>query len=531
MAIWEPMWNDTVKIESGGRYPLLLNRFHDHMEDFLIKSIVSTTDRLRYISYCCWAIGDIEDTLDCKSYDEFVEAFRRRENALAIGTYLMNPPESVHGSYKMYGRIALSGLVSGDEKDYNCSFKLMQSKDLGAYGLYYKGTIFNWGLVWEDENGVIKLTKTGRDLYNIARKYYSHSIYYERHKGERVVPGKVLKEWAQINNYDNIIEDRCSDEREFYKRIIFRLDALQQLDLRPATFAFFLECIEQCSRSGVCFNEDILRNIHYYGTYYNGEYKINEFITPEYFDDVVFYWMIYEAQVYFRWWISEYFRYFLIALKSKENGMTVDEFFETVDKDSFNKLTEKYTSESCDYYNASMSVFLDLIRHSTKINDSFSEESITHDHRILSSGDLAKVVLVIVGLYRKYQSMKNDQRYLWVRGNLMDDFWFDALFFEFERLEGMKVSDLLKHILKKYIIDKHDYRMFEMRDLRRCWFTKENEKYIFQADESPIWRPAKFKIIMSFLLDMRLIEYAEDMLVLTKDGTSLYKNLKTELSV
>jgi len=42
--VWMPYWNDTVKIESGGRHPLLLNRFHNHMEEFLIKSIVSTTD-------------------------------------------------------------------------------------------------------------------------------------------------------------------------------------------------------------------------------------------------------------------------------------------------------------------------------------------------------------------------------------------------------------------------------------------------------------------------------------------------------
>ena len=49
--MWTPSWSDTVKIESGGKYPLLLNRFHDHLEKFLIKGIVSTTDRLIYLKY------------------------------------------------------------------------------------------------------------------------------------------------------------------------------------------------------------------------------------------------------------------------------------------------------------------------------------------------------------------------------------------------------------------------------------------------------------------------------------------------
>lgn len=528
MLSWSPFWNDTVKIESGGRYPLLLNRFHDHMEDFLIKAIVSTTDRLRYISYCCWAIGDIEDMLNCKKYSDFVEAFRRRENAFAIGSYLLKPDVSTHGSYKVYGRNTLKNFVTNENQDYNCSFKLMKSANLGAYELYYSGTIFNWGLVWQDENGVIKLTENGRKLYNIVRRYYKNSLYYKKYKGESIVPGNILKEWANVNNYDSITDDFCSEEREFYKKIIFRLDDLQKSDLRRDTFAFFLECIKQCSKNGVSFDEDVLRNIHYYGVYYDGYGKIKKFFVPDYFEDVVFYWMIYEIHVYFRWWISEYLRYFLTVLKSKENGMTIDEFFETIDIENFNKVATKYTFKPMDYYNSELSVVLDLIKYPTKIDDSFSEETITEAREIISSGDLAKVVLMIVGLYRKYQSINKDQRYLWIRGKLMDDFWSDELFLEFNNLKSMKVSDFLKYLLKKYIIAKHDYRMYEKQDLRRCWFTKENKRYIFQADESPIWRPAKFKTILSFLLDMRLIEYSGDILILTKDGTDFYQYLKRE---
>jgi hypothetical protein len=91
MPDWNPFWTEEVKIENGGRYPLLLNRFHDHLEEYLIKGIVSITERLRYISYCCWIIGDIEHTMKIDKYHEYEEAFRRRESALAIGSFLLNP--------------------------------------------------------------------------------------------------------------------------------------------------------------------------------------------------------------------------------------------------------------------------------------------------------------------------------------------------------------------------------------------------------------------------------------------------------
>ena len=56
---WLPKWTTPVKIEAGGRHPLGLNRFHNHLEDLLIKSIVWLAESLPHFTYSCWAIGDI----------------------------------------------------------------------------------------------------------------------------------------------------------------------------------------------------------------------------------------------------------------------------------------------------------------------------------------------------------------------------------------------------------------------------------------------------------------------------------------
>ncbi|MBX9179710.1 hypothetical protein HCG68_01885 [Paeniclostridium sordellii] len=525
--MWTPMWSDTVKIESGGKYPLLLNRFHDHLEDFLIKGIVSTTDELRYISYCCWVIGDIEKSYNCKEYNEFVEAFRRRENALAIGLQLLNINNEDGESIKVYGRNTIKNIVSDSNKNYNCSFKLMKSANLGAYERYYKGTIFNWGLVWQDENGVIRLTESGKEIYSILEKHYSNSQYYLEYKGKKSVPGKVLEQWANINNYENIREEFCREERDFYKKIIFRLNQTKEKDYRRDTFAFYLECIKQCSENEVEFDENTLRNIHYFEKYYKGENNIINFNVPNHFEDLVFYWSIYELQVYFRWWISSYFKYFLQVLKSRENGISIDDFIETIDVKVFNAKICNYVGCKKDYFNINISEVLNTIKEITKIDDIFGEESITmNSEGIKTSDDLVDFILVMTGLFRKYESIKNDQRYLWLRGNLIEDFWFDNLFSQIGSILDLKVHEFLAYVLKKYVIDKHDLRMYEKGDLRRCWFTKEKGNYIFQADnESVIWRPAKFYNIHSFLFDMNLIEYYEDFTRLTKEGENLYNDL------
>lgn len=524
------MWSDTIKIESGGRYPLLLNRFHDHLENFLIKGIVSTTDYLRYISYCCWVIGDIEKNCDCNTYEEFVEDFRRRENALAIGLMLLNINNEDSETIKVYGKNTINNIVDSSNKNYNCSFKLMKSANLGAYELYYKGTIFNWGLVWQDENGVIRLTESGKEIYNILEGYYGKSQYYLNYKGEKFVSGNILEEWAEINNYSNIRKEICRKERDFYKNIIFRLNQKNEKDYRRDTFAFYLECVKQCSENKVKFDEDVLRNINYFEKYYKDENSIINFNMPNHFEDTVFYWTIYEIHVYFRWWISSYFRYFLQVLKSKDDGMSIKEFIKNIENKSFNDTMNFYLGNEKDYFNSNICELLDSIQGITNIYDTFGEEAITiNSEGINSSEDLADFVLVIIGLFRKYESINKDERYLWVRGKLLEDFWFDNLFSQMDSLLDLKVDEFLEYILKKYVIDKHDLRMYEKGDLRRCWFTKEKENYIFQADnESVIWRPAKFYNIHSFLFDMNLIEDYDDFTRLTSEGESLYNYLMEE---
>jgi len=518
-ASWKPTWTTEAKIESGGRYPLGLNRFHDALEDYLINGIVLAANRLRYYTYCCWIIGDIEVNEQCNTYEEFVEAFRKRENAVALGLYLIQPEYGIPGSD------AISNIINDKKDKYDCTFRLMQSNELGAYGLYYAGSMYDWGLTETDETGIKKLTTLGQEIYVIHDKYYRriNPEYYIQYKGKSKVPTSVLSQWGEVNDFDNIIDH--SKEREFYQRILFRLDHRTVTDLRRDTLLIFLHSISHCTQHHIVFTENTLQDIQYYHSFYDSEHeKVYDIDLPSTLDDALAYWMLYEGHVYFRGWISRYFDVFLKYLKSNDDGKTIDDFLNTLQTDQFNETIDYFSGTPHNYIDDEMGKIISLLPKDSTLNNPLSESNITLDNEKENFSEiLAKFVIVMNGLYVKFKKERSKIYYQELQGKLANDLWLDVLF-DFPNFEKMLVSDFLKIILKKHIVNQHDLIMFEKRDLRRCWFTLENQLYFHQADLSLIWRPAKYQTIMHFLEDLNFIEYDEEYISLTKEGKTFLEH-------
>lgn len=525
--VWQPSWTEEVKIESGGRYPLGLNRFHNGLETFLIKGIVYTANRLRYLTYYCWIIGDIQKSVKCDQYSDFVETFRLRENALALGLYLHEP------EYGVVGSNALGHIVDKDVREYECDFNLMQSHQLGGYGLYYSGTADSLGLIQINEKGILELSGSGEKIYQIHLKKIRNSKYFKYYKGKKKVPTEVLFEWGDINDLDNIRLNNNSDEREFYKSIIFRLDQKKPSDLRRESFSYFLECILQCNKTHTVFNEDVLRNTHYYSQHYNEQDVIYEIHPPAYFKDSQFYWKIYEGHAYFRWWLSKYFQQFLSYLKLNEQGATIDDFLNNINQEEFNKVVSHFCRKKGDFFNHPANKIFSIIKIAQKTADICSEENIYRDIDFNSlEGTIAKCVLTFINLFIAFKDLRNDKRFRHVEVNLIDDLWFGRLFYDFPNIQKISVKEFIKKVLGRYIIAQHDLILLEKNDLRRCWFTTEktgkDEKFYFQADASLIFRPAKYETIMDYLYDLKLIEDKNNLIQLTEEGISLYEKLKNE---
>lgn len=531
MSDWKPFWTEEVTIENGGRYPLLLNRFHDHLEEYLIKGVVSVTNRLRYISYCCWVIGDIETTLDCKEYYEFEEAFRRREGALAIGTHLLKP-ETAMGNYTTYGREVMRGVVEDVNKTYKTSFKILPSNNLGAYGQYYKGTIQNWGLTFVDEDGIVRLTELGRKLYEIMDRTYVGNEYYSKHRGENLVSGEILYDWARINQYDNITDKYHKEERDFYKSILFHLDTKEPTDGRRDSLVIYLECLNELESRGCEFDENYMRNILYYKRYVDYDGNIHKYQVSSFLEDTRFVWMIYEMQVYFRWWISEVFKGFLRLISGSSNGLTMEQILSSIDKEAFNKIISSYLELSDNYFDMKFGDFLQLVEDFNYNTERFIEDELCWDsweHKFSGFSEISAGLLMTISLLNlKFHMIQDESKYINIRMKLLEDFWFKDILEIINGLLDKKVESVIKVILNQFVIRQHNNAMYEKKDLRRCWFTMSGDKYIYQADSSSIWRPAKHDIICNFLYDMGLMKIKGDTFLITEEGRDLYKKLKDD---
>jgi len=532
MTILKPYWTDQVKIESGGRYPLLLNRFHSHLEEFLIKGIVFATDRLRYISYCCWIIGDIEENVKPEKYEEFMIAFQRRESALAIGTYL-NQPTSILGHYPKYGEDVIMSKYIGNEENFSTTFRILLTQKLGAYGLYYTGSMYNWGLIYRNEKGIELLTESGKELYWMMNNLLSSTDYYKKYKGVDIVPGTVLKELAVTVHYDTILEAKNKNERTFYRNILFHIGDKETTDGRRDSLMMYLEAIMKIDEAGCVFNEDTLRNIIYYKKFLDQFGNVHNLEFSESFKNTVDLWLIYEFQVYFRWWVSEYFKYFLVVLRSNDDGYSVEEVMQMLDRKKFNELISEYLGiVERDFLDMKFTDFTNILSDLYQNKDWFFEEKITNASRIEGlyktfSENAAGLIMIIAALKLKFKEIENNINFRHLMELGWSDFWFMDILNN-GTLLSERVILILEGILRNYIINQHNRAMYAKHDLRRCWIIKSGEKYIHKSDSNSMWRPAKHGTIINFLFDMGLIFKSEKSYHITEEGKTFYNSVMRE---
>src|SRR5918993_3155838 len=106
-----PRWTKRVATE-GGRDPLGLSRVAFMITDYLLSGIVTTTDRARYYSFYIWALWHIANEEQPDNFQEFVNAFRRREAAMALATLAADESASPVGVDATRNYFA-SGIATG----------------------------------------------------------------------------------------------------------------------------------------------------------------------------------------------------------------------------------------------------------------------------------------------------------------------------------------------------------------------------------------------------------------------------------
>jgi hypothetical protein len=149
-----PRWTKKVVTEGGGRDPLGLSRVAFMLTDSLLTGIITTTDRARYYSFYTWVLWHIEQEENSTQYGQFVQAFRRREAVMALATLASGPELSPVGVEVVRGQLD-RGRQSGE---YRCDFKVLPSNNMGGYGQYYGGSLYQLKLTHRDENAIDRVT-------------------------------------------------------------------------------------------------------------------------------------------------------------------------------------------------------------------------------------------------------------------------------------------------------------------------------------------------------------------------------------
>lgn len=519
---WEPFWHTEVKIESGGRYPLGLNSFHDHMDDFLNKGIIHGAYRLQYMAFYCWAIGDTVAELKSPTYSQFVTAFSKRENAFSIGLRLLHPDASIPGD------TALREIFSSKGSEYKLSFRLLKSQDMGAYGLYYAGAMFGFGLISVDENGIPTLTELGKATYNALDLELKNTAVLKKHLQKNNAPEAALKAFGEIVDLDFLRQVKQNALRNQFINMVFHLDYAGP-SLRRSTFLYYLDMIRSIGSKDIEFSHEVFYALTCFGSYRTNENQVLKYTPDEYFEDIHYYWQIYFLHSQFRWWVDKYFCTFLEHLKGCPDGASEKDFMAEVDLAQVSEIIGQTLNIAKPEQRTILSTACAAIRGHAAKGIYFPGHQIAPLIPTSNRSELiAQMIIFMIGIWARSASMQKDKRYIDLLAHLPGDFWFYRLTQDFPALPDLEIGDWLGKILKAYVLRQHDEITYRKGDLRRRWYTKENTQYYFQADNNCQWGNGHFGTVTHYLHELGLIDYFEDSATITKDGIGLLNKIKRE---
>ena len=197
------------------------------------------------------------------------------------------------------------------------------------------------------------------------------------------------------------------------------------------TLTIYLECIAELEDKNREFDEQMIRNTVYYKKYYDNDNVLHSFQLSSFLDDTQFIWKLYELHVYYRWWISEFFRTFLRLLSGSANGLTLEEVIMSIDSNSFNAVAAKYLAEENEYYNMKFGAFIDKVIEVSAKTDWLFEDILCIDSwngKVTGFSQVcAGLIMVLALLYKEYQQTRADTRFLDIRVNLNEIFGLKIL--------------------------------------------------------------------------------------------------------
>lgn len=523
-----PQWTKKVTFESGGRDPLGLSKLSDFMKGQLLRGIVTNNNRARYYSYFCWALWHIETAEPARSYKDFVDKFRRREAVLALATLADNPKASLLIGVEATGPKLAKGRERGE---VDCDFQILPSNRLGAFGQYFRGSLYELGLTKRTEDGVYHVApgqgeRLAETFHAVATKtpYVKKGLFAETR-----LPMNDLQKSQQYIALDAVRDPFAAAERERLIDVFFKFESRNpsHLDIsRRHTLALILHVVSECeshSASPQFHDEYIVYPPYYYDVLRVTDREVVPYRCPEVLRPIHSVWKQFCLHQYFTQAMEDFLHALLWALGAEPAGLNPQELAMRLAGREFESSLKTLVGRVCkkprDLFEALGITGIPGERLSLKLQ---KETGYLHERSEANLGSevedptpqstAAAAFASLTTLYGKWRGIKSDPGFAHISRQAGAAFWVRSIFPYFDSWVQKEPTwdEVIKTVVEVFVLGQHYQVMRERRKPESVWMRLNEGRMTKEQDYEPTLRTTRHYNAVSIMQDLLLLKSDSD---------------------
>jgi len=336
-------WTERIPSQTS-RDPLgLANRVSQRLVNQLLFGMTVTGRRARYYAFYTWAINDVIQREKPRNRKALEDGIYWRDLAYMAACLLHHEDEdfqvdNVAGVRNGKPFVRDAGSVLNLAK-----LRHIESNTEGGFGLNFKGSMLNLGLVREvfsDDGKWITYEKgespaVSRMVEKLDLTIRPTEFYRKYACSRRGVPRRALKELGHTACVC-LLSAKSATERDTLRDILFERshDFSPPPSYRPQSLRLILHCAELCASAGVPFDENQFRCIVSSGECYRTDWEHTIKLAPHAaFKDILNRWWVFFLHYYFSIGLEGLLIVTLNLLAEAEMaGMTIDGLVSALDK-------------------------------------------------------------------------------------------------------------------------------------------------------------------------------------------------------
>lgn len=544
-----PRWTKRVATE-GGRDPLGLSRVAFMITDYLLPGIVTTTDRARYYSFYTWVLWHIAKEEQSDDFQEFVNAFRRREAAMALATLAADDlasPVGVDATRKYFA----NGIGTGT---FDCDFQVLPSNRLGGYGQYYAGSLYKLRLMEGTVAGVDRVTLGTAD--ELARSFHQaiENTPYIRKRlflDTEISKNDLMKSSGELS-LDALDESFTADERNRLTQILFGLNEQSKnkddTRARRQTLTLLLHIISDFEQTGNLATaergnhgfrtDEYLLYPTYFGCLWPTENEVYPYTPPEQLNLCSKQWRQLCLHEFFCHAIEDLLCAILEAAGSQNEGVPTGGIAQSLISEDFHSFLSTATRKKGN----SPRSFLTALGIGGIPSEEFShnyQKRLSPKHRLSEPQTLnlkatsaaeqaARGVLMLAVLYGKWRGITKDVALSYVAHRANTELWIGQVLPLMDNwLEaGVTWTTALEPFLEQFVLNQHDRVFYEKGNLRSVWLKRTEGRIFKEQDYEPVWRNSRIFNCVSIMADLKLLRIDDQRAIsITAAGRRLMNKL------